>query len=57
MEESYNVYAYKRGSTVIDICLVYEDLLDAIDAAKLLNYDEIVNDRTGEVVWRNSTKI
>lgn len=40
------------GSLVIANDKCYDDKDEAIDFAKLHNWDEVVDDSTGKIVWR-----
>lgn len=51
-DESYTAFAYEDdGITTADLS-TYNDENEAIEFAKSHNWDEVVNDITGEVVWR-----
>lgn len=51
-EESYTVSAYDCEGSVMDL-VMYDNKADAIREAKRWGFwDEVVNDNTGEVVWR-----
>ena len=50
--ESYTAFIYEDdGITTADLS-TYDDKEEAIEFAKHRNWDEVVNDITGEVVWR-----
>ena len=49
---SFTAFAYEDdGITVADLS-TYDDKEEAITFAKSRNWDEVVNDHTGEVVWK-----
>ena len=51
-EESYTAFAYEDdGATSVDLS-TYDTKEEAIEFAKSRNWDEVINDITGEVVWR-----
>ena len=50
-DESYTAFIYEDdGITTADLS-TYDNEEDAIEFAKSRNWDEVVNDITGEVVW------
>ena len=50
--ESYTAFLYEEdGITAADLS-TYDNAKAAIDFANLSNWDEVVNDNTGKVVWR-----
>ena len=51
-QESYTAFAYEEdGITAADLS-TYDNQAEAIAFAKRRNWDEVVNDKTGEIVWR-----
>lgn len=49
---SYTAFAYgEDGITAVDLS-IYDDPKQAIDFAKESHWDEVVNDETGDVIWR-----
>lgn len=49
---TFTAFAYEDdGITTADLS-TYDDENEAIEFAKSRNWDEVVNDITGEVVWR-----
>lgn len=51
-EESYTAYLYEDDGITANDYLTYDKKADAINFAKEEEWDEVVNDITGEVVWR-----
>lgn len=51
INESYTAFVYEEGAVVADMS-TYDNKTDAINYAKVAQWDEVVNDNTGEVVWR-----
>ena len=50
-DESYTAFIYEDdGITTADLS-TYDDKEEAIEFAKHRNWDEVVNDITGEVIW------
>ena len=50
-DESYTAFIYEDdGITTADLS-TYDNEEDAIEFAKSRNWDEVVNDITGEVIW------
>lgn len=47
---SYTAFAYD-GAVIVDEAM-YDNKSEAIEFAKLHKWDEVVNDITGEVVWK-----
>lgn len=50
-QQSYTAFAYGEGAITADMS-TYDNKTDAINYAKVAQWDEVVNDNTGEVVWR-----
>ena len=50
--ESYTAFAYEEDGIIAADLSTYDDKEEAIEFAKFHNWDEVVNDLTGEVVWR-----
>lgn len=49
---TFTAFAYEDdGITAADFS-IYDSKEEAIEFAKVRNWDEVVNDHTGEVVWR-----
>ena len=50
--DSFTAYAYEEDGIVIFDLATYDNQEEAIAFAKSHDWDEVVNDNTGEVVWR-----
>ena len=50
--ESYTAFLYEDDGIITEDLSTYDNKEDAIEFAKHRNWDEVVNDITGEVVWR-----
>ena len=50
-EESYTAFKYDKYGSILD-SVMYDEEWSAINCAKRGDYDEVVNDITGEVVWK-----
>ena len=52
--QSYTAFLYLRGEhgVVATDISTHNNKTDAINFARLAGWDEVVNDNTGEVVWR-----
>ena len=51
-EETFTAFIYEDdGITAADLS-TYDTEKEAVDFAKMRKWDEVVNDNTGEVVWR-----
>lgn len=51
-EETFTAFLYEDdGITAADLS-IYNTEKEAIDFAKMQHWDEVVNDLTGDVVWR-----
>ena len=51
-EESYTVFLYDETGIVTEDLATYYNKDEAISFAKLHNWDEVVNDNTGEIVYK-----
>lgn len=49
---SYTAYVYEGNGVIAADLATYESRGDAISFAKLHNWDEVVDDFTGKVIWR-----
>lgn len=52
--ESFTAYAYEDDGLYVDDLSVYDNKEDAITFAKSRNWDEVVDDLSGEVVWKRT---
>lgn len=50
--ESYTAFVYEDDGITTSDLATYDDKDEAIDFAKLHNWDEVVDDSTGKIVWR-----
>jgi hypothetical protein len=50
--ESFTAVIYEDDGIIAADFSTYDDKDEAIKFAKYHNWDEVINDRTGEVVWR-----
>lgn len=50
-DESYTAFCYGQGGLVHTDLSTYDNKEEAIAFAKHRNWDEVVNDLTGEIVW------
>lgn len=51
-DESFTAFVYEDDGIIAADLSTYDDKEEAIEFAKSRNWDEVVNDITGEVVWR-----
>ena len=51
-DESYTAFIYEDDGIITADLSTYDDKEEAIEFAKSRNWDEVVNDITGEVVWK-----
>lgn len=49
--KSYTAFIYEDDGMIAVDLSTYDDKEEAIEFAKSRNWDEVVNDITGEVVW------
>lgn len=51
-EKIFTAFAYEDGGIIATDSSTYDTKEEAIEFAKVRHWDEVVNDITGEVVWR-----
>ncbi len=51
-ENTFTAFAYENGDIIATDLSTYDTKEEAIEFAKAHHWDEVVNDMTGEVVWR-----
>lgn len=51
-EKSYTAFLYEEDGVVTADMSTYDTEAEAVEFAKYHNWDEVVNDVTGEIVWR-----
>lgn len=49
---TFTAFVYEEGGIITADLSTYDSKEEAIEFAKYRNWDEVVNDNTGEVVWR-----
>ena len=49
---SFTAFAYADDGVTTEDLSTYDTKEEAIEFARARNWDEVVNDNTGEVVWR-----
>ena len=49
---SYTAFAYEEDGITTEDLATYDNKEDAINFAKAHNWDEVVDDNSGEVIWR-----
>lgn len=49
--ESYTAFIYEDDGIIAADLSTYDDKREAVEFAKFHNWDEVVDDITGEVVW------
>lgn len=49
---SYTAYVYEENRVIAADLATYESKDDAISFAKIHNWDEVIDDFTGKVIWR-----
>ena len=52
INESYTAFIYEDNGYLLEDESMYDNKQEAIEFAKARNWDEVVNDNTGEIVWR-----
>ena len=50
-EESFTAFIYEEDGVTTEDLSTYDNKYEAIEFAKRRGWDEVVNDRTGKVVW------
>ena len=51
-DESYTAFIYEDDGTTSADLSTYDNKEEAVNFAKSRNWDEVVNDNTGEVIWK-----
>ncbi len=51
-EASYTAFLYEANGVIAEDMATYDTKVEAVAFAKFRNWDEVVNDVTGEIVWR-----
>lgn len=52
--ESYTAFIYEEDGITASDLSTYENIKAAIAFAREMDWDEVVNDNTGEIVWRKN---
>ena len=51
--ETFTAFLYEENTIITADLSTYDDEAEAIEFALNRGWDEVVNDKTGRVVWRN----